>query len=273
MVAEGVSAFDLKRNLVKQTRHLPLELSRPVRYMCAACNTADESHQTIKLLRCKNCKAVCYCNKVCQLKDWKQGGDVSAPYKHKQCCRDYANDMKEFQEDPNGVLVRTDVFPWANHHTSGAFFTSEFLVRRGLYGKKGFWAVPDTLRTHSSGDDPQGWCHGEILLQKYLPSIKKGWVSLAESEIPSGPCLQNPVASWAEYAEHRNLSSSSIAPLLLTNVLTIYHMIVHEFKFHLRKPKNDKHYVIYVLGAERELNSLPLLEELAYLLPGIDVEL
>jgi len=94
--------------------------------------------------------------------------------------------------------------------------------------------------------------------------MKKGWVSPKDNEIPSGPALTETVIhGWAEYALLRNLSSSSIAPLLLTHVLTLYHMIVNKLK--LENPKNGDSFEIYVLGAESELDSLPLLEELAYI--------
>jgi hypothetical protein len=51
-------------------------------------------------------------------------------------------------------------------------------------------------------------------------------------------------------------------------------MLIHEFDFRRRRPKNGEFFVIYVLGVEKELNYLPLLEELCYLLPkGTDIEL
>jgi hypothetical protein len=164
------------------------------------------------------------------------------------------------------------VFPWANcHHKSGAFFINEFLERRGLFGRDvGFWAQSPILGSpHMSGDDRTGWCHGQMLLEEHLPSIKEGWISLKDDEIPSGDPLLAPESMcwWADYCKCRNVSSSSIAPLLLTNVLTIFQVLIHELKIHQRQPVNGKNYLVYVLGAESELNSLPLLEELAFLLP------
>jgi hypothetical protein len=118
-----------------------------------------------------------------------------------------------------------------------------------------------------------------MLLQASLPSAQEGWVALAESEIPSGTsCSANvdTITCWADYAKARNLTSASIAPLLLTDVLTIYQMIVHVLKLpQSTVPRNGRqHFLVYVLGAERELNRLPLLEELAVLLPnGVNLEL
>jgi hypothetical protein len=202
--------------------------------------------------------------------DFKVDGVATRNMSHRECCKDFVKDLDEFNQDPNGLVVRARVFPWAKHHHTGAFFLKEFLARRGIFGKVGFWAPAARLIT----DDANGWCHGMMLLHDSLPSIKQGWVVLKESEIPSGPAPCKPIHSWAQYAKLRNMARSSIAPLLLTNILTIYQMIIHEFDFRRRKPKNGEFFVIYVLGVESELNYLPLLEEICYLFPkGTDVEL
>ena len=68
---------------------------------------------------------------------------------------------------------------------------------------------------------------------------------------------------------YRNLAHTSVAPLLMTNVLTVYQMIHHELKL---SKKNDV-LTVYLLDVETELNQLPLFGELAYLLPGVDLTL
>lgn len=271
MASKGISMLDITRKQVAETLHLPLEDSREARYMCSGCGKTEECHGPPSFLKCTKCKAVHYCNRKCQKQDWLTGGIGTKPITHKQCCPDLAKDRSEFQESPNGMVVRTQVFPWANcHHESGAFFINEFLERRGLFGQEGFWARTTSLGSpYMSGDDPSGWCHGQMLLGESLPSIKEGWVSLKDDEIPSGDPVSAPESlySWAEFCRLRNVSSSSIAPILLTNVLTIFQILTHELKLYQRQPRNGRHYVVYVLGAESELNSLPLLEELAFLLP------
>lgn len=67
----------------------------------------------------------------------------------------------------------------------------------------------------------------------------------------------------------RGLARTSIAPLLLNYVLTVYQMIFHELKLLERKKK----LCVYLLGMEIELNLVPLFGELAYLLPAVDLEL
>jgi hypothetical protein len=202
--------------------------------------------------------------------DWKVDGVATRNMSHRECCLYFVKDREEFEQDPNGAVVRARDFPWAKHHDiTGVFFLKDFLASRGISERIGYWAS-----THLVGDDSTGWCHGNMLLFKSLPSIKEGWVLLKDEEIPSGPAPCRPIYSWAQYVKLRNLCRSSIAPLLLTNVLTIYQMIIHEFKLRRRRPRNGEFFVIYVLGAKRELDYLPLLEELAYLFPkGTDVEL
>ena len=57
----------------------------------------------------------------------------------------------------------------------------------------------------------------------------------------------------------------------MTNVLTLYQMIQHELQL---PALPTKHFLIYVLAVEAELNQIPLLQELLYLLPsGLDLEL
>jgi len=171
LALSGNSVFDITEQQVQDTRHLPLAESREVRYLCNGCGRVDESHKPDSFLRCSCCKAVFYCSKNCQLNDWREVGVVTSPYSHKQCCPAFIKDKKESEEDPNGAQVRTCVFPWADqHHASGAFLLNEFLCRRGLYGKKGFWARPETMETQINGDDRKGWCHGQILLESvFLP--------------------------------------------------------------------------------------------------------
>lgn len=246
-------------------------------FVCNGCGKATAAPKSF--VRCSCCKAAYYCGKACQKMDWIHDGVATRSQSHRQCCAEFAKDKHEFMTSPNGMMVRTHVFPWADDHrtASDVFPLQDFLERRGLIEQSlmGFWARPDCVSPqHLEGDDPYGWCHGQILLQENLPSIEDGFVQLASHEIPSGSPVSSRLNSWAEYSAKRNVSRSSIAPLLLTDVLTVYHMIGNELELHRRKPKNGKHFVVCILGAASELNYLALFEELAFLLPrGMDVEL
>ena len=210
--------------------------------------------------------------------DWLHDGVATRSLSHRQCCFEFRKDKQEFMESPKGMAVRTHVFPWANQNDSvcNVFPLQDVLQRRGLIEHLGFWERPEcTLADHLEGDDHNGWCHGQMLLQENLLSIEEGFVQFTSRDLPSGSsCSSRRLKSWSEYIELRNLSTTSIAPILLTDVLTMYHMIINELELHRQKPKNGKHFVVCVLGAASELNYLSLFEELAFLLPkGMDVEL
>jgi hypothetical protein len=66
-----------------------------------------------------------------------------------------------------------------------------------------------------------------------------------------------------------------VAPLLMTNCLTLYHMIQNELRLYPARSigQQEKELQIYVLAVEAELNQIPLLQELLYLMPGINLEL
>lgn len=172
---------------------------------------------------------------------------------------------------------------------------ANLLHQSGLFEgtKKGYWVSSETVIPRRSWDgidasedgvgrsnvtSMRGWCHGQILLHATLPTAQQGWVNLLPTEIPSGPPLTESVHSWREYANARNLAPTSLAPLLLTNVMTVYHMLFNILHLPDKVPANaetGRHsgYLVYVLGAERELNHLPIFEELVYLIRGMDLEL
>lgn len=274
---------------VRRTSHLPLSEVRDrhgkphAGRHCGGCNKKERYPGELAV--CSKCKAVAYCrgSKKCQLRDWKGKGCFTAPRGHKECCKELAEAREEFQTDENcGEALRKTLFrSWADqHHSNGAFFDTEFRIRKRVYGTKkvGFWARPNlsTFSTPfaSSGEaDTTGFRNGDMLLQKKFPSLKKGWHKLGENEYPVGSPASPPppegIRNWREYFEYRQLDPKSIAPLLLNYVLTVYQMIHHE----LRLTKKSKTLKVSLLGVESELNFIPLFAELAYLLPGIDLEL
>lgn len=287
MVKSKISPYDLILKECDSKRHLPLACVRDredspfCNLQCNACGKGKEAAGIDKFERCGRCKTVMYCNKRCQIRDWKGNGRGPTPLSHKKMCAELAESQQEFINDPvNGEGLRTHLFAsWADqHHESGAFFRAEFLARRGLLGqsKVGFWAMASQSNPYAMAtkDPTSGFYNGEMLFQSHLPSLKEGWKELKKDEFPSGPPNEPPpeegIRSWEEYMRYRTLSTDSIAPILLTNVLTIYQMIRHELK--LTSDKNKK-IDVYLLGPEVELNHIPIFGELAYLLPHIDLTL
>lgn len=260
--------------------------------VCMGCNRKQSDCMDRPFSTCSKCHAVKYCSRDCQVKDWKgQGQGPLKPRKHKDVCAALRLAKEEFLEHPKaGVTLRTETFgTWANQHSpAGCFYLHEFLARKNLLGglDRGFWAIPDVLTPYyTSGKDCHGFQNGQILLERNtLPTIQEGWTNaLTEDEqvnvtqAPTIPLPQGGVTCWQDYLTWRSLSATSVAPLLMTNVLTLYQMIQNEL--HLYDPEYDSgddgeiELMVYVLAVEAELNQIPLLQELLHLMPGIRLEL
>ena len=116
-----------------------------------------------------------------------------------------------------------------------------------------------------------GFINGQMLLQSSMVSLEEGW-KLPLGHFPSGsptqPLQPQGIRSWQEYVEFRQLPAESIAPLLLTNVLTVYHMIYHELGL-----GREEQLSVFLMGPEVELNQIPIFGELVYLLPDTDLKL
>lgn len=256
-------------------------------FICLGCSKSAMTSK-VPFMACSRCKAVKYCSKECQVKDWKgMGNGPTSPRKHKDVCNDLRCDIIEFDSHPTAspVLLRKNVFAaWADQHhpIEKTFHLNEFLARKQLLGGAGvgYWALPDVLTPyHESGSDSSGFQNGQMLLEAEFPSTETGWtegLSLSEQvDVRTKPSnllsldLGKGLSGWEDYLKFRGLTPLSIAPLLMTNVLTIYHMIHHC----LQLPALKKALKLYVLAVESELNQIPLLEELTHLLPGLDLEL
>ena len=289
------SMFDMVQNVVKsKPDDLPLYKIRDQpgkppynQFVCLGCGQ-KQSKVNRSFSSCAQCHAVKYCCKECQVNDWKgQGQGPTKPRKHKELCTELKQVIQEFELHPTaGQRLRTQVFLWANQHhpDDKSFHLHEFLERRRLLGgaSKGFWAIPDvTTPYHTSGKDRHGFQNGQMLLQPAFPTMSEGWTAFLNederidvtqqplSNFLSKTTMSAGLQSWEDYLKFRNLPPTSIAPLLMTNVLTIYHMIQNV----LQLPALEKPLLVYVLGVESELNQIPLLQELTHLLPTIDLEL
>lgn len=280
-----IDMFNFAKEECEETRHLPLKNVRdkpgkPYCYfMCNGCMKVADYPSQYK--QCSKCKAVKYCSKECQIRDWLgEGRGATRPRSHKAMCDELLQMKEEFRSNQEcGENLRKTLFSsWADqHHEDGSFFDMEFRARRGILGRLevGFWAQPyNNGGPYSAAEkDASGFQNGAMLLERSFPSLKEGWKVLSDCEYPSAEAPAKPitggVSNWREYLTLRGIESTSIAPLLLTNVLTVYQMIHHE----LELTKHKKDLVVYFLGVEIELNHIPLYQELAYLMPGIDLEL
>jgi hypothetical protein len=307
MIKSKLGPFDSILLQCDERRHLPLARIRDsadgnkpyVNDVCNGCGMgADDVHgdvnvpsQQSQFITCTTCSAVLYCNKSCQARDWEgKGAGPTQPRSHKDMCEELALARNEFSQDNHkGEALRKGLFSsWADqHHESGAFFLYEFLARKGLLGQAnvGFWAMPNYSGgpyMEAGGKDPSGFMNGQMLLDPSFPSLTVGWAgNLKDCEFPSFDPPESPppsegIRNWEEYLQYRNLSTTSIAPLLLTHVLTVYQMLFHDLEFlatTTNGKKKKKKRSVYLLGVEVELNQIPLFAELAFLLPGIDLTL
>eukprot|EP00978_Attheya_sp_CCMP212_P006992 scaffold16351_cov64-Attheya_sp.AAC.1 len=297
--ANDVSMFEIVKSRVQSKPDVPLHKMRDqpgkpyTSHICLGCgqkqrdtiNINNISNNTSKIfMTCARCKAVKYCCRDCQVLDWKgKGSGPTKPRKHKDICAELQEAIQEFQSHPTaGPFLRTRVFQkWADQHhpEDGTFHMHEFLARKKLLGgaKVGFWAIPDVLTPyHTAGKDRRGFQNGQMLLKEDFPSMIEGWTTALDktervdvTQPPPNPLPAGGIKGWEDYVKLRNLSPTSVAPLLMTNVLSIYQMIQHELEL-LALGSSLK---VYVLAVEAELNQIPLLQELLYLLPGVDLEL
>lgn len=146
----------------------------------------------------------------------------------------------------------------------------------------GYWAMPDVdTPYHDKGKDRNGFQHGHMMLAESFLAPQKTDGPVLSRKMSTLICLVRLLihcqkrarafkAGKTSYMKFRGLVNTSVAPLLLTNVLTVYQMIFHELDM-LNQTK--KKLCVYLLGVEAELSQLPLFRELAFLLPAIDLEL
>ncbi|GJJ13812.1 hypothetical protein Clacol_008069 [Clathrus columnatus] len=179
-------------------------------------------------------------------------------------------------------------FPWARIENDGTFRYRIVLASRGLLGNGrefGFWSEEPCCNEH--GLDTFEW--GTSLMQSNHLDEKTGW-KLPDDEIPWLTFDENSSGShkpptfppsfednWKSYYEWRGLPLTSTAALLLHWPLSIYR-ILEKLKLTPsgeRRSVNGerKSLLVHYIGAEEELDYLPIFGELALLLPNTDLEL
>lgn len=240
--------------------------------------------------RCAGCRAVYYCGRPCQVRDWKEGG-------HKTACSRFKGDM--FQRES---LVLAVGLPFS------AATMAPSLTRADWVG----WLMDRRLHR-------EGWWQRECGCFDRIPFGK-----LADETVTAGPSVpwveytglslsdlpkrrtwdaasgRPPLQGWAPYYAARGIDEDSPVALLLHFVCTLYyclHMLLPEL---LERPgpmtgleaepePASSHsctercedtdvqavpaVVIHYLGPEKELDSLPLFGEVALLLPQIRIRL
>ncbi|KAJ7888586.1 hypothetical protein B0H14DRAFT_1192266 [Mycena olivaceomarginata] len=251
-------------------------------------------------------QGIYYCSKECQTADWKpiSGRSTKQPgVYHKDWCKvirdEYMPQLPYFQ-------AQLSQFPWGRLERDGTF-SNKFLQARfdvldSDYRKAGFWAVPERLNPHDISDDPlsnsaaqpfmqpntnlKGYAHGAMMLAlEEWPSDDEGWKLQDDALIPHifftaqfpPPARPRPgqVMDWKSWYDWRRLSLESPAAVLMDHVLTTYYLLTETLKVvDLQRPLRERQVMdVHYLGAETELNYLPLFSELALLLPNTHINL
>lgn len=236
-------------------------------FHCFACQGVVPSHRRC----CARCKAIMYCSKECQQRDWKRGSRGQKPHKH--WCPLLQKHMAKLQETQS----LTAYFPWLRLTESGIFPRDQVLSALGLLGEdKGYWSTPSSRASHAAQHRNQQR-YGVMLNRPSYPSDDQGW-RLPAGEIPrlhafseqSCPALLGAqvLTSWPQYYQWRGLPPSSIAALLLEFPLTLYFAITQ-----VPRLMRESRITVHLVGAEKELEFLPLFAELALLLPHTHISI
>ncbi|KAG8219968.1 hypothetical protein J3R82DRAFT_973 [Butyriboletus roseoflavus] len=289
----------------------PEKLDFSIMAGCFNCNRPMSQHTGQKLLVCSGCKSAIYCSKKCQVGDWKIGRFGSDG--HKTFCEKNKVGEHRSGEVRAFILyilqrhmlkvpeVRAilKLFPWGKLESDGTF--SESLIRAyfGVLGANGYgyWSeaggsAPHQLQPNTLGNqgspfrvDPvESYQDGYLLfLDRHLDD-KAGW-NLEDRLIPKlhfEPGCEPPIGSsanvvdWKSWYQWRYLPFDSPAALLMHYPLTVYQLLVNVLNVTSPSCGSSEHRQtlnIHYLGAEVELNMLPLFSELALLLPYTDIKL
>ncbi|KAJ7290689.1 hypothetical protein C8J57DRAFT_1276299, partial [Mycena rebaudengoi] len=219
------------------------------------CLSASRDKWTVFVSPCSGCLGNYYCSKECQTSDWKpiSGRSERPGVYHKDWCKvirdEYMPQLLYFQAQLNQ-------FTWGRLEHDGAF-SNKFLQARfdvldSDYRKVGFWAEWPS--------DVEGW---KLQDEAFIPHI-----FFTGEFPPSARPRPDQVKDWKSWYDWRGLSLESPAAVLMDHVLTTLKVV------NLQHPLGEKQVVdVHYLGAETELNYLPLFSELALLLPNTHINL
>ncbi|KAL0953291.1 hypothetical protein HGRIS_004540 [Hohenbuehelia grisea] len=263
---------------------------KPLCFYCdAAC--VDKETGVFKPLLCGGCRAIIYCSRECQTASWKK--DQSIP--HRVLCPKLKADMALQPQ----VKTHLTQFPWGRVEKDGSFAENVIRARYGVYGPGaayGYWSVSCGGNPLDAGHglilgDPcanviaqraKGYAHGAVLLEESWPSHQVSWKLQEKAHIPGlfpddevpPPAASATVQGWSSWYQWRGLPMASLAALLMHYPLTVYHLLTNVLRVANTQVAKDRQKIcVHYLGAEVELNFLPLFSELALLIPNADIEL
>jgi hypothetical protein len=176
-------------------------------------------------------------------------------------------------------LSQIKQFPWCRIELDGSFSHRVYEARLGVYGagiQFGYWSVPAAPDVHDREElpHPKGYIHGEVMLGNQWPTDVDAWklghmntngdiiprLSFT-TEFPPPPKVElGQIKDWQSWYTWRGLSMASPAALLMHYSLSVYHILVDILQ--VAKCQNvsaeRRALQIHYIGAEKELNHLPL---------------
>jgi len=212
---------------------------------CLHCEKAVSSAPGVSA-RCRGCLAVYYCSPKCQKADWKKN--------HKQACP-----RMKLQARRKQFMLESLPFPFAPHLmgelTRAAWV--KWLIKQGVHNRGAWRRESGSFKKIAYGLLEEEGCVNTIwdAMHISVPYPEKSKKSSQK------------IASWSDYYTARGLKLENPASLLLHFVLTLYHIIV------TAKLDGKNRLRVHYLGPEKELDSLQLFGELAWLLPKIEIEI
>ncbi|KAJ6448958.1 hypothetical protein C8R47DRAFT_1171845 [Mycena vitilis] len=240
--------------------------------MCSrVCGECSRPLGPVPPILCSGCKFMGYCNSSCRIQDWN-GTPGAQP--HKDIC-DVLQKLPNREPQMRQIALQ---FPWARRQQDGTFSFTTLRASRNLYGaglEFGWWTEDQPCCI-----PPGQYLPGSSLLSRQHLTDRSGW-KLTDKEIPwlnfsLGGKPPKPVSylkDWASYYEWRGLPLESPAALLLHWPLTVYRLLTITGVIPRPPSKTRRQLTVHMLGIEKEVDFLPILGELALLLPNTDLSL
>ncbi|KAJ4981061.1 hypothetical protein NE237_031898 [Protea cynaroides] len=213
---------------------------------CAMCEKEVNGDQS---LCCSWCRAIVYCDPVCQKQHWKET--------HKGLCGLYKAMMEREEE----LAMKIFMFPCSVEHPC------KWLEFLGLH-QKGMWRRKCNCYFH---------CPFGLLPVK--GGLWDSWGNLDDEEYPrdspfpnhlrdgiSSPIL---LSGWSEYYNLRSLPFSSPVAVILSHPLTVYYILTTLSMSSKNLLLKGKDVVLHYLGPEGELDWMAAFAEIGHLLNGL----
>ncbi|KAJ6583785.1 hypothetical protein B0H10DRAFT_2096488 [Mycena sp. CBHHK59/15] len=253
---------------------------------CMQCGDLIEG----KLKICSACKSAIYCSQKCATDAWKLR-KVPNAQTHKELCEDNKRHMLKVP-NVSAILLQ---FPWGRIEKDGTFNVDVARGRFRVLGGKGFgfWSHRGGPIAHlltgsmvAEMAKVYDYLDGTALLDAKHLTDRDGWklepelipfYNFSSLWAPPRLAVKAEIKDWDSWYSWRRLPKESPAALLLHYPMSIYWLLVDTLR--VANPKagtSDGARVplnVQYIGAEVELNFLPLFSELALLLPYTDIKI